>query len=180
MPIIDKPQNHATWASFFATPDVTDTHPAIFSTLVLLNAAERNAKMAFRLPARRLAAAAATSRRCFSSSQAVAGSNLSPAAQQAIARDAALPNPDPAEDSASAAMVGEHAKYMLATYARPPPVFVRGEGSYLYDLENRRYLDFTAGIAVNSLGHCDPGTSQVLADQVCPAPGEWRPLPRPP
>lgn len=124
--------------------------------------------MAFRLPARSLAAAA--SRRCFSSSPAVAGSNLSQAAQQAIARDAALPNPDPAEDSASAAMVGEHARYMLATYARPPPVFVRGEGSYLYDLENRRYLDFTAGIAVNSLGHCDPGTSQVLADQVRLAP----------
>lgn len=137
--------------------------------------------MAFRLPARSLAVAAAASRRCFSSSQAVAGSNLSQAAQQAIARDAALPNPDPAEDSASAALVGEHAKYMLATYARPPPVFVRGEGSYLYDLENRRYLDFTAGIAVNSLGHCDPGTSQVLADQVRLAPLQgWRPLSRTP
>lgn len=54
---------------------------------------------------------------------------------------------------------------MVATYARPPPVFVQGEGSYLFDVENRRYLDFTSGIAVNSLGHCDPELSRVLADQ---------------
>lgn len=54
---------------------------------------------------------------------------------------------------------------MLATYARPPPVFVQGEGSYLYDIENRRYLDFTSGIAVNSLGHCDPELARILADQ---------------
>lgn len=54
---------------------------------------------------------------------------------------------------------------MLATYARPPPVFVQGEGSYLWDIENRRYLDFTSGIAVNSLGHCDPELARVLADQ---------------
>lgn len=55
---------------------------------------------------------------------------------------------------------------MLATYARPPPVFVQGEGSYLYDIENRRYLDFTAGIAVNALGHCDKEFARIIADQV--------------
>lgn len=54
---------------------------------------------------------------------------------------------------------------MVATYARPPPVFVQGEGSYLWDVENRRYLDFTSGIAVNSLGHCDPEMSRIIADQ---------------
>ncbi|KAK9421097.1 putative acetylornithine transaminase [Seiridium unicorne] len=118
--------------------------------------------MAFRLPVRR---ALASGRRCMSSAQAAAASNLSQEAQKAIARDAALPNPDPAEDSPSAAMVKEHQKYMLATYARPPPVFVQGEGSYLYDLENRKYLDFTSGIAVNGLGHCDPGMARIIADQ---------------
>jgi acetylornithine aminotransferase len=121
--------------------------------------------MSFRLPARRLAAAAGR-RYLSASSPAAAGSNLSQQIKQAIAHDASVPNPDPAEDSASAAMINEHAKYMLATYARPPPVFVRGEGSYLYDLENRKYLDFTSGIAVNSLGHCDPGVWHVIADQV--------------
>jgi acetylornithine aminotransferase len=77
-----------------------------------------------------------------------------------------VPNPDPAADSASAALVNEHARYMVATYDRPPPVFVRGQGCYLWDLENRKYLDFTAGIAVNALGHCDPELSSVIAQQV--------------
>ncbi|KAI1873590.1 hypothetical protein JX265_005212 [Neoarthrinium moseri] len=118
--------------------------------------------MAFRLPIRRLAT---SGRRCLSSEAAAATSNLPRAAQSAIARDAALPNPDPAEDSPSAAMVKEHQRYMLATYARPPPVFVQGEGSYLWDLENRKYLDFTSGIAVNGLGHSDPGMARLIADQ---------------
>lgn len=56
---------------------------------------------------------------------------------------------------------------MVATYARPPPVFVQGEGSWLWDVENRKYLDFTAGIAVNALGHCDPEFTKLLAQQVC-------------
>jgi acetylornithine aminotransferase len=35
----------------------------------------------------------------------------------------------------------------------------------MWDIENRKYLDFTAGIAVNALGHCDEGMTAVLADQ---------------
>lgn len=54
---------------------------------------------------------------------------------------------------------------MIATYARPPPVFVKGEGTYIWDVENRKYLDFTAGIAVNALGHCDPEMSKLIAQQ---------------
>ncbi|KAK3989591.1 acetylornithine aminotransferase [Cladorrhinum sp. PSN332] len=77
----------------------------------------------------------------------------------------ALPTPDPTEDSASGRLVAEHAPYMVATYSRPPPVFVKGQGSYLWDVEQRKYLDFTAGIAVNSLGHCDPEMSEILAEQ---------------
>lgn len=55
---------------------------------------------------------------------------------------------------------------MVKTYVRPPLLFVKGEGMYLYDVENRKYLDFTAGIAVNSLGHCDPEISRIIAQQV--------------
>lgn len=33
-------------------------------------------------------------------------------------------------------------------------------------MENRRYLDLTAGIAVNSLGHCDPEIAKIIAEQV--------------
>ena len=76
-----------------------------------------------------------------------------------------MPNPDPSPDSPSAALVAEHAPFMVATYARPPPVFIQGEGSYIWDVENRRYLDFTSGIAVNALGHCDPEFARIVADQ---------------
>lgn len=127
--------------------------------------------MAFRTSLRLVAAArsAATrpvAARFYSQATTVPTSSASSVTAAQIKRDAALPNPDPAEDSASAALVREHAPYMVATYARPPPVFVKGEGSYLYDIENKKYLDFTAGIAVNSLGHCDPEISTLIAQQV--------------
>jgi acetylornithine aminotransferase len=54
---------------------------------------------------------------------------------------------------------------MVATYVRPPPMFVKGKGCYLWDAENRKYLDFTAGIAVNALGHCDPEMGRLMAQQ---------------
>jgi acetylornithine aminotransferase len=55
--------------------------------------------------------------------------------------------------------------YMVATYVRPTPLFQRGQGMYLWDTDGRKYLDFTGGIAVNALGHCDPDVSQIIADQ---------------
>ncbi|KAL9127448.1 MAG: hypothetical protein Q9217_003685 [Psora testacea] len=54
---------------------------------------------------------------------------------------------------------------MVATYVRPPPMMVKGKGCYLWDIENRRYLDFTAGIAVNALGHCDPEMAKLIGQQ---------------
>ena len=119
--------------------------------------------MALRLSGKRIAF---TGIRSLSSQASAPVSSLAQDVKSSIAREAALPNPDPADDSASATLVNQHAKYMLATYARPPPVFVKGEGSYLWDLENRKYLDFTAGIAVNALGHCDPELSKLLTEQV--------------
>ncbi|KAH7320874.1 pyridoxal phosphate-dependent transferase [Stachybotrys elegans] len=54
---------------------------------------------------------------------------------------------------------------MVATYSRPSPVFTQGEGSWIWDIEDRKYLDFTAGIAVNALGHCDPQIADIVAKQ---------------
>jgi acetylornithine/N-succinyldiaminopimelate aminotransferase len=45
------------------------------------------------------------------------------------------------------------AQALMEITARPPLVFVRGEGSWLWDHEGRRYLDFVQGWAVNCLGH---------------------------
>ncbi|RDL40228.1 putative acetylornithine aminotransferase, mitochondrial [Venustampulla echinocandica] len=86
-------------------------------------------------------------------------------ARNRIQREASLSNPDPPADSATASLVNGHAPYMVKTYIRPPPMFVKGEGSYLWDVENRKYLDFTAGIAVNGLGHCDPEMHRIICDQ---------------
>jgi acetylornithine/N-succinyldiaminopimelate aminotransferase len=49
--------------------------------------------------------------------------------------------------------------------ARPPVVFVRGEGSYLWDQHGKRYLDFVQGWAVNCLGHAPPALVQALSQQ---------------
>lgn len=48
---------------------------------------------------------------------------------------------------------------------RPDLVFERGEGSWLYDHEGRKYLDFIQGWAVNCLGHCPPEIATALAEQ---------------
>ncbi|HVD42173.1 MAG TPA: acetylornithine/succinylornithine family transaminase [Gaiellaceae bacterium] len=45
---------------------------------------------------------------------------------------------------------------VLPVYTRQDLTFVRGEGTNLYDIDGRAYLDFLAGIAVVGLGHCHP------------------------
>lgn len=45
--------------------------------------------------------------------------------------------------------------YVLPVYARPPFVLSHGKGAYVWDTQDRKYLDFSAGIAVNALGHGD-------------------------
>ncbi len=54
---------------------------------------------------------------------------------------------------------------LLPTYARADLAFERGEGPYLYTADNRRFLDFAAGIAVNALGHSHPHLVQALTEQ---------------
>ena len=48
---------------------------------------------------------------------------------------------------------------------RPPAVFVRGQGSFLWDDTGKRYLDFVQGWAVNCLGHSPPVVAEALAAQ---------------
>ena len=54
---------------------------------------------------------------------------------------------------------------VMPTYARIDLAFERGEGPYLYTADNRRYLDFAGGIAVNSLGHSHPKLVAALEEQ---------------
>ena len=53
----------------------------------------------------------------------------------------------------------------MPVYSRTEVQFERGEGAYLFDTEGRRFLDFTAGIAVNALGHAHPYLVEKLGEQ---------------
>jgi acetylornithine/N-succinyldiaminopimelate aminotransferase len=53
----------------------------------------------------------------------------------------------------------------MPTYKRSELAFERGEGAYLFTEDGRRFLDFAAGIAVNSLGHCHPHVVAALERQ---------------
>ncbi|MDQ1366841.1 MAG: acetylornithine/N-succinyldiaminopimelate aminotransferase, partial [Acidimicrobiaceae bacterium] len=55
--------------------------------------------------------------------------------------------------------------FLMHTYPPPPVTFVRGEGSYLWDDQGRRYLDFLSGLAVTSLGHAHPAVADAIAEQ---------------
>lgn len=54
---------------------------------------------------------------------------------------------------------------LLPTYNRTEVAFVRGEGPYLFAEDGQRYLDFTAGIAVNAFGHANPRLVAALTEQ---------------
>ncbi len=54
---------------------------------------------------------------------------------------------------------------VMSTYGRYDLEFERGEGAYLYTTDGRRFLDFAAGIAVNSVGHSHPHLVKTLQDQ---------------
>jgi predicted acetylornithine/succinylornithine family transaminase len=62
-------------------------------------------------------------------------------------------------------LVASGRKLLLNNYNRSPVVMSRGEGCVLWDVENRRYLDMTAGIAVCVLGHGHAGLAQAIAAQ---------------
>ena len=48
-------------------------------------------------------------------------------------------------------------QHVLKNYAAPPLTIVRGEGAWVWDDADKKYLDFTTGVAVNALGHCHAG-----------------------
>jgi acetylornithine/N-succinyldiaminopimelate aminotransferase len=56
--------------------------------------------------------------------------------------------------------------HLMNTYARLPVAFERGEGSWLWDMQGRRYLDALAGVAVCGLGHAHPRLTRALQKQV--------------
>ncbi|CDM69350.1 Acetylornithine aminotransferase [Clostridium bornimense] len=54
---------------------------------------------------------------------------------------------------------------LMNSYKRYPVTFVKGEGIYLYDENNEKYIDFVSGVAVNALGHCSPVIKKAIQEQ---------------
>jgi len=55
--------------------------------------------------------------------------------------------------------------FVFQTYLRQGKAFVKGEGSFLWDEDGKKYTDFLAGIAVCGLGHCHPKITQAINKQ---------------
>ena len=58
-------------------------------------------------------------------------------------------------------------KYYMFCARRQPIVLVRGEGTRVWDDAGKEYLDFTAGWAVNNIGHANPVIADAVAEQAC-------------
>ncbi|SFV51872.1 Acetylornithine aminotransferase [hydrothermal vent metagenome] len=57
-------------------------------------------------------------------------------------------------------------KYVLPTYARADVEFVKGENATLYDADGKKYIDFTSGIGVVSVGHGNKRVAEALCKQI--------------
>ncbi len=54
---------------------------------------------------------------------------------------------------------------IMPTYGAPSVMFVRGQGTELWDSQGKRYLDFVGGLAVQSLGHANPEVAEAISEQ---------------
>jgi len=66
----------------------------------------------------------------------------------------------------SAETVALFKQHVIGNYNRYPVNLVRGEGSWVWDSEGNRYLDFFPGWGCNLLGHCPPKVVQAVQEQV--------------
>ena len=53
----------------------------------------------------------------------------------------------------------------MPVFGAPQVMFVRGSGTELWDVDGKRYLDFLCGLAVTSLGHCNPAVTAAINEQ---------------
>ena len=72
-------------------------------------------------------------------------------------------SPTVAEDTFQPAVFDQH---VMATYGRFPIAMERGVGTRLWDSEGKEYLDFVAGIATCTLGHCHPAMVEAATAQI--------------
>jgi predicted acetylornithine/succinylornithine family transaminase len=68
--------------------------------------------------------------------------------------------------SSSAETIARFDRYVIGNYRRFPVSLVRGEGSWIWDAEGRKYLDLFPGWGCNLLGHCPPRVVRAVQEQV--------------
>jgi predicted acetylornithine/succinylornithine family transaminase len=71
-----------------------------------------------------------------------------------------------ASTASSAEIIELFKQYVVPNYARYPVALVRGEGSFVWDAEGNRYLDFFPGWGCNLLGHCPEPVVRAVQEQV--------------
>ncbi len=71
-----------------------------------------------------------------------------------------------AEVTTSAEIIDTFQRYVVPNYKRYPVALARGAGSYVWDVEGNRYLDFFPGWGCNLLGHCPEPVVKAVQEQV--------------
>ncbi len=76
-----------------------------------------------------------------------------------------VPTPPAIVHNEQQAVLGLFQKYVVPSYGRFELVLARGQGSHLWDVNGKRYLDLGGGIAVCSLGHANAEITEALIEQ---------------
>ncbi len=76
-----------------------------------------------------------------------------------------VPTPPAIVHNEQQAVLGLFQKYVVPSYGRFELVLARGQGSHLWDVNGKRYLDLVGGIAVCSLGHANAEITEALVEQ---------------
>jgi acetylornithine aminotransferase len=84
---------------------------------------------------------------------------------QASTSYTAVTHPEDHHPTSYLAKIESHSNYLINAYTRPPLILSHGKGSCVYDIQGRNYLDFSAGIAVNALGHADELLASLAGEQ---------------
>src|SRR5258708_31695489 len=76
-----------------------------------------------------------------------------------------VPGPPPLARNDVAAVQKLFQQHVVPSYGRFEIVLSHGQGSYVYDVAGKRYLDLGGGIAVSALGHAHPAITDALVEQ---------------
>ncbi len=73
---------------------------------------------------------------------------------------------DVARPGSQSALTARYGEVMMNTFGAPKRIFVRGEGTNVWDADGQRYTDFLSGLAVTVLGHAHPAVLAAISSQL--------------